>query len=44
MSRKKIGLFAVGAIIVAAAAVAGGTDEGVAAVIVPTTDPDRVGV
>ena len=36
MSRKKIGLFVVGAIIVAAAAVAGGTDEGIAAVIVPT--------
>ena len=31
MSRRKIGLIAVGAIIVAAAAVAGGTDQGVAA-------------
>ena len=36
MSRKKIGLFVAGAIIVAAAAVAGGNDEGIAAVIVPT--------
>jgi len=36
MSREKIGLFAAGAIIVAATAVAGGTDEGIASVIVPT--------
>ena len=39
MSRKKIGLFAVGAIIVAAAAVAGGADQDVAAVTGPTPSP-----
>ena len=43
MSRKKIGMLAVAAVLVAAAAVAGGTDLGVEAVVAHT-DPDRVGL